>query len=81
MLNGDTYIDQVCVYIGIHNKTCVYTGFSFFEITSVTGPPLGNYDGILGLAPDDPNNGPSYITAMKDKNLISRKMLGLQFNR
>jgi hypothetical protein len=81
LLIGDTRIDQVCVYIGTHNKTCVYTGFTFFEITSISGPKLGEYSGILGLAPDDPNNGPSYISAMKNSDLISRRMLGMQINR
>ena len=34
-------------------------------------------DGAIGLAPDDPTNGPSFITAMKTANLISQNIFGI----
>ena len=33
-------------------------------------------DGVVGLAPDDPTNGPSYIVAMKTAGLIDNAMFG-----
>ena len=34
-------------------------------------------DGAIGLAPDDPSNGPSFITAMKDAKIIPNSMFGV----
>jgi hypothetical protein len=80
-LIGDTRIDEVCVYEGTKNKICVFNEFTFFEVTSMNGIELSsNYSGILGLAPDNPSNGPSFITSMKNKGVISRRMLGMQIN-
>jgi hypothetical protein len=32
--------------------------------------------GAIGLAPDDPSNGPSFITALKQSGIISQSMFG-----
>lgn len=42
---------------------------------------LKNADGILGLSPDDPNNGPSYIAQLKDNKVIEQKIVSFFFSR
>ena len=56
---GNDYIDNVCIET---LNTCI-PKFEFVAITeaSVNLPPL---DGVIGLAPDDPSNGPSYISML-----------------
>lgn len=34
-------------------------------------------DGVIGLAPDDPSNGPSFIATLADQGKIDKKMVGL----
>jgi hypothetical protein len=34
-------------------------------------------DGMLGLAPDDPMNGPSFIATLYNQGIISSKIFGL----
>lgn len=34
-------------------------------------------DGVIGLAPDDPTNGPSFIATLYNQGKIDKKMLGL----
>lgn len=52
--------DYVCLSDYVGSSTCV-NDFNFFIITKETG--LSN-DGILGLGPPYPENGPSYIAAL-----------------
>jgi hypothetical protein len=35
---------------------------------------LDDLDGILGLSPDFPQNGPSFIARMKESGMISQKV-------
>jgi hypothetical protein len=35
---------------------------------------LPQYSGVLGLAPEDASNGPSFIVKLKDEGIIGRKM-------
>ena len=39
------------------------------------------YSGILGMAPDDPQNGPSFVGKLKSDGVISQKTVGLQINK
>jgi hypothetical protein len=52
--------DQVCIESDNENS-CV-EDFDFFQITSQDN--LGELDGVLGLAPPTPANGPSFVTAL-----------------
>lgn len=44
--------------------------FTFFAITKQSG--LKGADGILGLAPYDKENGPSFVEALKKANIIDK---------
>jgi hypothetical protein len=70
---GDDYNDTVC--IGTSHGNCV-DGFRFLSVTDVD-PNIIPLDGMIGLAPDDPSNGPSYIASLKDAGMIDKKQFGL----
>jgi hypothetical protein len=36
-------------------------------------------DGVIGLAPDDPANGPSFIATLKNQGKVDDKMFGFMF--
>jgi hypothetical protein len=38
-------------------------------------------DGMIGLAPDDPANGPSFVAALYDSKIIDKKLFGFIFGR
>lgn len=38
-------------------------------------------EGVVGLAPDDPSNGPSFIQALKDSKLIDKAMFGMYLGK
>ncbi len=38
-------------------------------------------DGVIGLAPDDISNGPSFISTLKDQGVIDKKMFGLMITQ
>ena len=61
--------DKVC----ISNSSDCVDNFKFYAISSQTG--LDSEDGILGLSPDELGNGPSYVAALKQQNLIDQKMV------
>jgi hypothetical protein len=48
-------------------------------ITSQKG--INGFDGILGLSPDDTDNGPSYISALKDSGIIDKKIISFFLSR
>ena len=66
-VTGDDYPDKVCVN---NLQTCV-NPFRFISVTDLD-PRIIPIDGMLGLAPDDPNNGPSFVAALYDNNMISK---------
>jgi len=73
-VTGDDYPDKVCVN---NLQTCV-NPFRFISVTDLD-PRIIPIDGMVGLAPDDPNNGPSFVAALYDNNMISQKMFGFTF--
>lgn len=44
-------------------------------------PRMTPIDGMLGLGPDDPSNGPSYVAALYNSGKIGRKMFGLAYGK
>lgn len=56
---GDDYNDTVCIS---YSKQCV-DNFRFLAVTDMD-PKMTQMQGLLGLAPDDPSNGPSYVAAL-----------------
>ena len=38
-------------------------------------------DGVIGLAPDDPTNGPSFIATLASQGKIDKKMVGLMLTQ
>lgn len=39
---------------------------------------MAKIDGVVGLGPDDPSNGPSYISELYNQGVIGKKMFGIQ---
>ena len=78
---GDDYYDTVCIADKFEDrdKYCV-KNFRFLAVTSVH-PRLTPMDGMLGLGPDDPSNGPSYVAALYNDGKIGRKMFGLAYGK
>ena len=72
-LNGTFVADRVCLRKGI----CV-SDFGFLKITKEIG--LYRINGILGLAPDENGNGPSFIGAMRDEGLIDEEIATFWLN-
>lgn len=74
---GDDVFDTVCV--ADKDKYCV-KDFRFISVISMHKDftPL---DGMLGLAPDDPSNGPSYISALVEQGIVSKKIFGLVYGK
>lgn len=70
---GDDMNDTVCVQD--QNKYCV-KNFRFLDILKVKSQ-MAPMDGVIGLAPDDPSNGPSFIATLADQGKIDKKMVGL----
>jgi hypothetical protein len=35
------------------------------------------FEGIIGLAPDDPSNGPSIVNALYNANMIAKRVFGI----
>lgn len=76
---GDDWFDTVCIgnTPSDSNANCVKQ-FRFLSVTDIA-PYLTPMDGMLGLGPDDPSNGPSYVAALYESGVIGRKMFGLKF--
>jgi hypothetical protein len=55
MVVGDDAQDRVCMH---DVNTCVLN-FRFLGVTNTQN--ISAIDGIIGLAPDDPSNGPSFV--------------------
>lgn len=74
---GSTVKDTVCV--GNKGTPCV-DQFEFFVIMNDTeqGSVLQRCDGIMGLAPDEDDNGPSYMTSLRNISLIDQLQISFQ---
>jgi hypothetical protein len=60
------------------NTACTDTGHTFFEVKGFKDIAISPYySGILGLAPDDPMNGPSFVAKLKTDGVIPQKTVGL----
>lgn len=75
-LIGRTSIDRTCMAVGAKNSKddirCTDSGHTFFEVKSLKDINLNpNYSGIMGVAPDDPMNGPSFVAKLKNEGIIS----------
>ena len=57
-------------------ENCI-SNFTFISITEVINFSTG-IQGILGLGPDDPSNGPSFVTSLYNLKVLSKSMFGLQ---
>eukprot|EP00347_Sterkiella_histriomuscorum_P017229 403350189 len=83
---GDDYFDNVCIASKIEDidKYCV-KNFRFLAVTDIPQekgkPALTPMDGMLGLGPDDPANGPSFVAALYNEQKIGRKMFGLAYGK
>lgn len=69
-LQGESVKDTVC--IAPKNTPCV-ENFEFFVIKQNRDLSALDYaDGIMGLAPDANDNGPSYMTSLRNLSLIDK---------
>lgn len=76
---GDDWFDTVCIgNVPSESKTNCVKQFRFLAVTDIA-PNLTPMDGMIGLGPDDPSNGPSYVASLFNSGLIGRKMFGLIF--
>lgn len=81
-LIGRTTTDLTCLNITAEKSTCVEKGFTFFEILKTENLNLASqYSGILGIAPDDPSNGPSFVAKLKAEGYIDKKMLSINMQK
>ena len=65
LLQGRSTNDIVCLIAGDFTKTCTQSSFTFFEVTKTRNISLNsNYSGVVGLAPDDASNGPSFVAKL-----------------
>lgn len=69
---GDDLVDTVCV---LKKKDFCANSFRFLSVTDVD-PKMIAMDGVVGLAPDDPSNGPNFIGTLKNQGVIDKKMFG-----
>lgn len=61
---GESKKDRAC----LSNQNVCVNDFEFFVInknTDETRDVLQRTDGVIGLAPDDKDNGPSFLTSLK----------------
>ncbi len=75
-MTGDDWNDTVSII----NKETKIDNFRFLSIWDFD-PRMIHMDGMVGLAPDDPENGPSIVQALYDANLIEAKMFGFIFGK
>jgi hypothetical protein len=75
-VTGDDYRDTVCV----DKKDVCVDQFRFLSVIDLD-PRIIPMDGMIGLAPDDPANGPSFVAALYDSKIIDKKLFGFIFGR
>ena len=68
---ADLYTDKVCFNNAQH---CV-DDFPFLSIAESEN--LTNLDGFIGLAPDDPSNGESFVGYLKKAGRIDKKFVAI----
>jgi len=76
---GTTVKDMMCIDNSPTNRTCV-DDFEFFVIrnqTDETRYSIMRTDGVIGLAPDKKDNGPSFLAALREKKTIDRLQVGI----
>ena len=67
-LVGKTAMDTTCLQTNWGKDVCVESGFSFFEVQNTKDINLASqYSGVIGIAPDDPSNGPSFVAKLYDE--------------
>ena len=74
---GTTYSDILCIE---SNNVCA-DDFEFFVIrnqSDETRNSIMRTDGVIGLAPDRLDNGPSFLAALKSKNVIEKFQVGVR---
>lgn len=62
-LTGFMGKDNVCLGLDSTAIDCV-TGLDFFVITAAVG--LDSFNGVVGLGPSNPSNGPSFMQKLVD---------------
>lgn len=72
---ADLYKDTVCFNQGQH---CVKE-FPFLSVAEAD--KLAALDGFVGLAPDDPSNGESFVGYLKNAGLIDKKMVAINLKK
>lgn len=75
---GATIKDTMCV--SGNDKTCIQD-FEFFVITNQTEgtrSSLQSTDGVVGLAPDMADNGPSFLKSLLDLKIIDKLEVGVR---
>eukprot|EP00347_Sterkiella_histriomuscorum_P017906 403347527 len=70
---GDDIQDTVCIF---DKKQWCADKFRFLTVTDVLDS-MTPMDGVIGLAPDDQYNGPSFIATLFEQKKIDKKMLGI----
>lgn len=73
MVVGDDVADTVCIFK--KDQWCA-NQFRFLSVTDVS-QLMVPMDGVIGLAPDDPFNGPSFVATLFSQGVIDKKMIGL----
>ena len=76
---GHTVRDTVCVNNKANPSTPCVPDFDFFEITNETKSRynISGSEGVLGLAPDKDDNGPSFLSKLYELKMISYLSIGL----
>jgi hypothetical protein len=65
--------DKVCITTA--NAYCI-GNLTFLTVTNMRGFER-SIDGIIGLALDNPENGPNYVNSLYDSGAISQKIFGV----
>ena len=69
--------DNVCLDSDPGSNTCP-SDFEFFLITLAFG--FQGLDGILGMSPPNPDNGPSYVQTLYSQGKIAEEVATFQIN-
>ena len=54
------------------------TNFRFLVVDSAKN--FAKLDGIIGLAPDDLSNGPSFLAELYNQKIIDKKLISIDLN-